>query len=192
MSFEIRVDESLVLRLIQTEHAPELVSVVQANVEHVGRWLPWCTAGYDEPGCVAWIESWQEAYRKGRQLPLSIVENGRIVGGTGFMPINIEDNPAWGMTSAVADIGYWLAKDALGRGVVTRSVEALVGYGFQGRKLDRITIRAEPENIRSCAVAERLGFAFEGINRHVAKWKGRWVDHRVYAVLAEDWAGRAD
>ena len=88
---------------------------------------------------------------------------------------------------ASADIGYWLIEDAQGRGIMTRVAHALVDYAFNDHGLHRLTIRAEPDNRRSWGVAERLGFRHEGTFRHVCRWNDRWVDHKLYAMLADDW-----
>lgn len=186
MSLVIPIDEALSLRLIEPEHAEEIAAVVLANMQHVGQRLPWCTPAYDVEGCRAWIAASRRGYEKRRQMPLSLIEYGRVIGGSGFAALQYEEIPAHGVRSATGDIGYWLAEQAQGRGAMTRAVGALVDYGFERLALDRITIRAEPDNLRSCAVAERLWFAYEGTLRHVARWNGRWVDHRLYAMLAEN------
>lgn len=187
MSLVIQIDEALSLRLVEPEHAEEIAEVVLANVQHLGQRLPWCTPAYDVESCRAWIAASRQAYEARLQLPLSVVEHGRVIGGSGFATLQYEAIPAYGVRIAAGDVGYWLAETAQGRGVMTRAVGALVAYGFEQLSLDRITIRAEPGNPRSCAVAERLGFACEGTLRHVLRWNGRGVDHRLYALLVEDW-----
>jgi ribosomal-protein-serine acetyltransferase len=86
-----------------------------------------------------------------------------------------------------ASIGYWLAGDAQGRGVMTEAVRAYVDHAFGIWKLNRVTIEAAVENARSRAVAERLGFREEGVLREVERVGERMVDHVVYAMLAADW-----
>jgi hypothetical protein len=53
----------------------------------------------------------------------------------------------------------------------------------------RVEIRAAPENARSRAIPERLGFTQEGTLRQVERVGDRYLDNVVYAMLAEDWKG---
>jgi hypothetical protein len=53
----------------------------------------------------------------------------------------------------------------------------------------RVEIRAAPENARSRAIPERLGFTQEGTLRQVERVGDRYLDNVVYAMLAEHWKG---
>jgi RimJ/RimL family protein N-acetyltransferase len=59
----------------------------------------------------------------------------------------------------VADVGYWVAAPARGRGVATRAVELLAGWAFGTLGLERLELRAHEDNAASHAVARRAGFA---------------------------------
>ena len=52
--------------------------------------------------------------------------------------------------------------------------------------LHRIEAYTLPENKPSRNLLERLGFAWEGTKRQSVKLHGRWRDHEVYALLAEE------
>lgn len=82
-------------------------------------------------------------------------------------------------------IGYWIAERQQGTGTVTRAAAALVDHAFGVWKLNRLEIRAGVENDRSRAIPERLGFTQEGVLREPERVGGRFVDHAVYAILAE-------
>ncbi len=57
-----------------------------------------------------------------------------------------------------AEIMYWLAADARGRGIATRAVILLSDWAFQSLGLDRIILKTLRGNLRSQRVAERAGF----------------------------------
>ena len=59
-------------------------------------------------------------------------------------------------------------------------------------KLNRVQLQSEPENVKSRAVAERLGFTQEGILREAELLHGRYVDSVVYGILASEWSERAE
>jgi RimJ/RimL family protein N-acetyltransferase len=64
------------------------------------------------------------------------------------------------------EIGYWIHKDLEGQGLVTEAVHAITRYAFNQLQAKRVEIRCEADNVRSRAVAERLGFERDGILRH--------------------------
>ncbi len=84
-------------------------------------------------------------------------------------------------------IGYWLSKDAQGKGIMTRAARALIDYGFEILDLNRIDIRAAVDNKKSRAIPERLGFNQEGILRQTEWLYDHYVDHVVYGMLANEW-----
>ena len=75
-----------------------------------------------------------------------------------------------------AEIGYWLAEPHNGRGHMTAACLALVDHGFDALRLYRAVIRAATGNAPSRAVAERLGFRLEGVEREAQLVKGEFVD----------------
>jgi ribosomal-protein-serine acetyltransferase len=89
-----------------------------------------------------------------------------------------------------AEIGYWLAKGATGKGIITKSVEKLLEYAFDERNLNRVVIKCVPENTKSRAIPERLNFTIEGVEREAGWLHTRFVDHVVYSLLAREWRAK--
>ncbi len=73
---------------------------------------------------------------------------------------------------------------------MTRAAAALLRYLFEDRGLNRVEIHCEPENTKSRAVAERLGFRKEGLLRQAELVGGRFVDNALFALLREDWEAK--
>lgn len=89
-----------------------------------------------------------------------------------------------------AMIGYWIAGDYQGKGIMTRACTALISYAFETLRLHRIDIRCATGNAKSCAIPRRLGFSYEGILRE-AKWLyDHFVDLNVYSMLDREWRER--
>ena len=76
---------------------------------------------------------------------------GALLGAAGLHAI------AW--DQRMADVGYWVAAPARGRGVATRAVQLLAGWAFVTLGLERLELRAHEDNTASHAVARRAGFA---------------------------------
>ena len=182
MGLLIPADEDVTLRLLEPQHAEEVFAVVDAHRDHLGRWLPWVETSRSPTDTAAFAEQSLRHFAERKALTLSVLERGAVVGGAGWT--QWRSGESVGVTRGSADIGYWLAEDAQGRGIMTRAVRRIVDLASHEYGLWRLTIQAEPANARSCAVAERLGFQLEGTMHRVCRWGDRWVDHRLYSLLA--------
>jgi predicted O-methyltransferase YrrM/RimJ/RimL family protein N-acetyltransferase len=180
-SFHLALGEGRSLRYLEEADTPELHALVVANRAHLERWMPWAAAQtlQDTASFIRRTRA-QLANRDGFQT--AVLEDGRIVGVVGFHAISTQHR--------LASIGYWLAAPAQGRGTMTRAVQALVDLALGTWQLNRIEIRAAVENVRSRAIARRLGFSEEGILRDAERIGERYVDQAVYALLARDWRRR--
>ena len=70
---------------------------------------------------------------------------------------------------------------------MTRACQGLIRYGFDELNLNRIVIYVAPENLKSQAVPERLGFQKEGVLRQSIWIYDRFLDLVVYSLLASEW-----
>jgi len=87
-----------------------------------------------------------------------------------------------------AEIGWVLSPAASGRGLATEAVRALIDTAFDVYGLRRLTAQIDADNVRSAALAERLGMRREAHFVENEWFKGRWGDLLVYAVLDREWA----
>ena len=88
------------------------------------------------------------------------------------------------------EFGYGLAKSHWGRGFVPEAAGAVLGWGFQRRRLSKISSQADVRNRRSWRVMEKLGMRREGVARSYLKGP-RPGDPRIdvvsYGLLREEW-----
>jgi ribosomal-protein-serine acetyltransferase len=167
-----------VLRPYSEEDAAELTAVVAENRAHLARWMPWAaTYGYQDS--LDYIAKTRAQTEAGDGFEGAIVVGGEIVGGAGLHSVD--------RLNRSTSIGYWLAADAVGSGLMTATVRALLDLAFGGWELHRVVIEAVVDNARSRAVPERLGFTVEGIAREAKRIRGRYEDAALYAMLASDW-----
>jgi RimJ/RimL family protein N-acetyltransferase len=94
----------------------------------------------------------------------------------------------FGIADGGAEIGFWVAAEVRGRGVVSEAVELVCDFGFapDGLGLQRIQWHAKTGNVASAAVARRAGFQFEGTARLGGAQRGVRVDSWSAALLVTD------
>lgn len=82
-----------------------------------------------------------------------------------------------------AEVGYWTAPAARGRGVAPAAVRAICRWAFAERELDLIEWRAEIGNVASRRVAEKAGFVLEGSLRKRLVHRGERVDAWIGSLV---------
>lgn len=85
-----------------------------------------------------------------------------------------------------AELGYYIAEEFWGRGIMTKAVKQICEYVFGNS--DIIRIYAEPFacNKASCRVLEKAGFQYEGTLRNNAIKNGKVMDMKMYSLLKEE------
>jgi ribosomal-protein-serine acetyltransferase len=126
-----------------------------------------------------YIRNCESLFQQGKEISFVIIENEVVVGRIGLHYINILNKNA--------AIGYWLIKEAEGRGIITRGCKALIKYGFENCDLHRIEIKAATCNTRSQSIPQKLGFSREGILRQAELVNNNFLDLAVYSLLRNDW-----
>ena len=175
----LKVNDEIELRQYSEKDAAELFAVVTANFEHLRPFLHWVTPDYSLECATDFIVQNQTAAAEKKRAGYGIFYHKKLVGAAGFVKLD------W--SSRSAEIGYWIARDFEGKGLVTKSCRALIKHAFVDLKMNRIEIRCATENIKSRAVPERLGFQLEGVLRRSLWRHTRFYDLAIYGLLAEEW-----
>jgi RimJ/RimL family protein N-acetyltransferase len=120
------------------------------------------------------------AWRRDERASLAVVDprGGERLGAVGLAYVEWEDEKA--------EIGYWVAAPAHGRGVALRAVRLLARWAFADLGLFRLEILAEVENPASIAVARACGFSEEGVLRGNTLIRGRRGDSLIFSLLRTD------
>jgi RimJ/RimL family protein N-acetyltransferase len=115
----------------------------------------------------------------GRELALAIVDHGdTLLGAIGMSNFDWSDHRG--------EIGYWMARDARGRGLGTRAVRLLSRWAIDALALERVELLANPANEGSQRLAERAGFTREGLLRRYRTRHGVREDLVMFSLLPED------
>jgi RimJ/RimL family protein N-acetyltransferase len=92
----------------------------------------------------------------------------------------------WRWVDGNVQLGYWVKREARGRGVATRALRLISRWAFAELGAARVQLLTEPENRASQRVAEKAGFRREALLRSFVDVKGRRPDVYMYALLRED------
>jgi ribosomal-protein-serine acetyltransferase len=178
--FSFTIGPGLELRPPEERFVQEMYDVAIANRKHLKPFMAWVEKLTSVEDTRKWVRDCLESQAKKTSFNATIWENGRFVGGLGFHHIHTDRR--------YGEIGYWLAKEAQGRGIMTCACRALVCFGFDALSLHRAEIRCDPDNVRSRAIPKRLGFREEGVLREsLERWDGVMRDAVVYGLLAHEW-----
>ncbi|USB31932.1 GNAT family protein [Paenibacillus sp. YPG26] len=177
--FKHIIDECLSLKLLGIRDAARVFELTQQNREMLAEWLPWVVDTHSVSDSERYIQSQLDVFARGTGISCGIVYQGEIAGCISLMDIN--------QANRTASIGYWLASAYQGKGLMTRSCQALIEYSFTELGLNRIEIRAGVGNQKSRSIPVRLGFTEEGVIRQAERNGERYNDHVVYGILASEW-----
>ena len=117
-------------------------------------------------------ESWDKA------AEFAIVFDGRVVGLVALVVDSKHQN---------AELGYEIARDMWGRGLVPEAAAAVCDWGFREYGLARIYAMADARNTRSHRVMQKLGMKYEGTERSSEVRHGERADEVCYGVLRDEW-----
>jgi ribosomal-protein-serine acetyltransferase len=158
-----------------------MTDLIVSNQARLARWEPWAEQPATVDGTRAYIRAALEDFARGRQIStiMTLDDGTRFVGRCGM-----RINPGIG----TGDIGYWIDGDYEGRGITSRSSRALISAVFDELELNKVELRTAVGNTRSRAVAERLGFNYEGILPRGLQFMHRAEDVALYGVTAKQWS----
>lgn len=170
--------DRLVLVAADATQAAETFSAAYESRHELSPWMPWA---YPEPS-IEGVTTYHANIRKDwfarERIDFQWIEksSGKLVGKGGFHSID------WSVPKL--EIGYWLRTSASGKGYCTEAVNALVDLAKNTLNAARLEICSDPRNAKSRAVAERCGFALEGIlKKNMRAPGGSLRDSCMYALV---------
>lgn len=174
---EIHCDR-LLLRAFSIEDAPRVQKLAGAfeiaemtlNIPHP----------YLDGMAESWIKDHQKDFELGASLVFAVVEkaNKILVGAIGLTL-----TPRFNR----AELGYWIGMPYWGLGYATEAAHAVLRYGFEKMKLNKIYASHMTRNPASGRVMQKIGMEKEGVlKQHALKWD-HFVDMATYGILASTW-----
>ncbi|MFK0401181.1 GNAT family N-acetyltransferase [Microbacterium sp. NPDC090225] len=176
-----RLDPEHTLRPVRAGDGAALVRAYAVNRAHLAPWEPARSEEF-------FTEAWQERdvrrtvdeAQTGRSIRFVVTErDGRIVGRTNLN--GIVRGPFLS-----GDLGYWIAADAMRRGLATRAVTAVLEHARDSMGLHRVQAATLLHNAASQRVLAANGFTRIGIAPRYLEIAGEWQDHVLFQRLLEE------
>lgn len=138
------------------------------------------------PAVRSLIERCREGYAAGSSCTWAVATEAddELIGTCGFNALS--RSQGW------AELSYDLARPHWGRGLITRAVEACLGWAFESPEFIRVHAFVMVGNTRSERVLERARFTREGRLRAYRKCRGQSRDYWVFSILRYEWEQATD
>ena len=176
-----QLDSDTHLRLFAPADATDLFALIDRNRDHLRPWFEEMVDATQQPqDTAAWIGRMLASHAREPRGWSGVFRRGVLVGAIGVAEVELQKQSA--------QIGYYLAADACGRGLATMACRALLAHLFEEVGIHRVELRMAATNDRSIRLAQRLGFTCEGRLRDADVYDGQRRDLLVFGMLAPDWA----
>jgi RimJ/RimL family protein N-acetyltransferase len=176
----VRIEgEGFVLR---PERPEDAAAVVQAFRDDPGLADDWgIDDAPDNATATAWLAEHAAYWDQGEGRHFAIADPGddSLIGGVNFHRIEPMHRRA--------EVGFWLAPGARGRGIGSRAVAAACEWAIERFALERIEMTTLPDNEAALGLARKVGFQREGLLRARNFERGRRVDIVMLGLLAGEW-----
>ena len=155
----------------------DLNSLVKyANNRNVAKWL---TNGFPYPYTIEDGKAYLSMIANDNPIKVFAIEvGGEAVGSIGIFPQS-------DIHEKSAEMGYWLAEEFWGQGIMTKAIQEIVEYGFRTFDIVRIYARPFSTNLKSQRVLEKSGFELEARLGKALFKNGEFMDELIYAKLKD-------
>jgi RimJ/RimL family protein N-acetyltransferase len=167
-------DGVLVLRPWRLEDVPQVTEICQDP--EISRWTT-VPFPYREEHARTWIEQTIRDWDDHRHAAFAVTSaaGAEVLGAIG---LRFHEDYA-----LQASIGYWVAREARGRGIATAALRLVSRWALRELGLPRVQLVTDPENVPSQCVAERAGFRREGLLRSYLELQGGRRDCLIFSLL---------
>ena len=171
--FPVDLAEGASLRIRDLTTVDEMLALTERNLERLKPWENWAHVEQTRADLAAYTAWLMAQWSLGLIVPAVIELRGSLVGA---VTARIDEN------TGSAELGYWIDADEEGTGLMTRAATAVVRHVLD-TGVPRIELRASVGNTRSRALADRLGFSYEGTLRSAQSVGGIRHDMALYALV---------
>jgi RimJ/RimL family protein N-acetyltransferase len=156
----------LLVRVPRPGDGLSVFEAVSESLSELRAWpvsLPWALQYPSQSESEAYCRTGHSTFLARTDMPMLIFLKGKnvFVGSTGLHSLN------WKVPKC--EVGYWGRNSYLKRGLITEAVTGITQFALAHLNMQRVECMTDAENMPSRLVAERAGFALEGILRNERK-----------------------
>jgi len=174
----IRVNSKITLEALKLSMTDVIFEAIDRDRDFLNQWLPFVDYTQNASDTENFIKSVLNQPGRKRDEAYSIWYKQEFAGLIGFKETD------W--INRKTELGYWLTERMQGKGIVTACMEKLIRFAFQKLNMNRVQVKVAVGNSKSAAIPRKLGFSFEGIERHGEHHKNKYLDLEVYSLLSSD------
>ena len=176
---KIIVDKEISLHSLQLDSSKLIFQKISDSMDFLQEWLPWIEKLHSVEDLKERMSNLMEKNPFKENIMFEIWFKDNFAG---IISLKDYDKP-----NRKSNLGYWLTKDYLGKGIIIRSMASLIRYAFSELNINKLQIKCSVENIKSCNIPKQLYFTYEGIEREGEYINNKFVDLKVYSLLKKEW-----
>lgn len=171
----ISVNNDLILQVPNaTNDVDKIYPLVNNSRGTLAKWLPWALTETREIQ-QKFFEQNLIDFKKHKSVCFGILYQNHYAGLIGFNTIDYNLQQS--------EIGYWLADEFVGHGIMHDALLALVNYGFNEYQLKKIILKIAVDNKRSNQVAINAGFKLNRVIKNGLKLNDGFHDENEWILL---------
>ncbi|MFF7637861.1 GNAT family N-acetyltransferase [Kitasatospora sp. NPDC008050] len=102
-----------------------------------------------------WLVVQRQGWERGDRFTFAVLAGGEVLG----LSVLKRPDPA----APTAEVGYWTAGAARGRGLAPRALAVLTDWAFAEFPVDRLELFHRLDNAASCRVAQKTGYGLAAV-----------------------------
>ncbi len=178
ITMKINVDHNLKLELINECHSYLIFELVNNNRAYLSEWMSFVDKMQTVEYAEFFINGTMQRNKEGSEYAFVIILNDEIIGRIGVYKIDNQNK--------ICEIGYWIAEVFQGKGIISKSCQAIIKFCFSEFQLNRIEIKCGAANFKSQAIPEKLNFTKEGIIGQGELINDEFIDLYLYSLIKSD------
>ncbi|WP_406104540.1 GNAT family N-acetyltransferase [Micromonospora globbae] len=181
--FTLPLTTDLEMRPLEPWRAEEFLTHLDRAREHISPWVSPSFVATDLESARAVLQRYADRWARDAGGIWGLWWRGDLVGGVMFVSFDV--------ALGVCEVGCWLEPAAEGHGLVFPAARRLIDWAVRERGIHRVEWRTNAANVRSVALARRLGLRHDGTLREVYPGPSGRIDLEVWSVLAPEWRAAA-
>lgn len=174
---KIKIDQITAIELINENHAHSIFTLVDCNRAYLREWLPFVDKMQTPEFAENFVKGTMQRNKEGVEYAFVIVLNEQVIGRVGVYKIDTQNK--------IGEIGYWIARDFQGKGIITKACQVIIDFCFSELLLNRIEIKCGTQNFKSQSIPEKLKFTKEGVMRQAELLYDKFIDINLYSLIKD-------